>query len=473
MVVTYDELTARLDNNKVSKFYIAAAIIATMGGLTWGYDSGIIGSTLVFVEPFFKLSALDVALLVSGTSILSGVGALAAGPITDRWGRRILLIIDAVMYGTFAILSALATTSFLLLIWRSLIGFSIGADSAIATGYVAEFAPAKSRGRLAISQQLMIFIGFTSSFWAGYFLSSSGDWRLMYALGAVPAIIMLAARFYLPESPRWLLVSGKVDIAKKVFKRLGLAVDGDIQAPKREATYKELLHSRVMRRSLIAIGLYMLFFNTVGGNIILYYGPSIYVYLGLSGSRAILNTAISESLGAIAYVLSFMLIDRMGRRKLALIGYAGIAGSLFFMVISLHAFLSGVLGLTVLGVFISATAFLFFAHTGLYGVGWVVQGEVFPTQFRGRAGGLIAADTWFSNWFIVFLFPIWSSLYGDYTFFILTLLIAVAAVIVTYYLLPETKGRSVDQMSFMFSRSFKTYRKPLENEEPGSIHGSK
>lgn len=466
---SYEDVTSKLDEKKSNRIYVISAMIATLGGLIWGYDAGIIGSTLVFVTPYFHLNALDVAILVSGQSIFSVIGALVAGPIADKYGRKPLLVADGAMYAVFAILSAAATTGLLLIIWRSLIGFSIGADSAIATGYVAEFAPRRSRGRLAIVQQLMIFVGFTSSFWAGYLISPSADWRLMYFLGAIPAILMVVLRFGLPESPRWLLVHGRTEEAKNVLRKLGVIVDGSIATPQRDAPFSQLFKNKAVLRALVSVGIFFAFFNTVGGNIILYYGPSIYVYLGLSGTKAIYNTAMSETLGAIAYALSFYLIDKWGRRRLVVLGYGGIAASLFIMIVGLHEFLSGILGFSVILVFLAATIFLFFAHLGIFGVGWVIQGEVFPSEFRARAGSILSADSWITNWLILFIFPIWKSLYGTYSFFVLEFFIALAAVISVYYLMPETKGRSVEKMQELFTRPYSDYRKVFRYDlEPAS-----
>ena len=459
--VTYEEVIERLDKSKVTWVYVIATIITALGGFLFGYDTGIIGSALPYVIPYFHLGTAAQAWLVAGESIFAAIGALVAGPFIDRYGRKSLLIADGAMYFIFAVLTALATNSVLLILWRSLIGFAIGADSAVATGYISEFSPVRVRGRLAITQQLMIFSGITASFWAGYLLSFSANWRLMFGLGAVPAIILLALRFLLPESPRWLLIQGREEDAKKVLAKLGINVTEKIKPPQREKGFRELLRNKAVRRALLIVGLWLTFQQVTGVNIILYYGPIIYKYMGLTGPRAILNTAISESLGAIEYAISFLLIDRWGRRRLGIIGYGGLAGSLILMLAGVHFLDVNAIWLAVAFVFSAMTLFLFFFHIGVGGVGWVLQGETLPTEFRGRGGGILAAIDWFANWVIIFIFPYWKAALGMYSFWVLELVLSVIAIIVVYFLLPETKGVTLEKMPELFSRPLSEMRKPF------------
>jgi sugar porter (SP) family MFS transporter len=454
MTIPYEEAVKRLDNEKVRIIHVIAAIIGALGGFLFGYDTGIIGSVLVYVTPLFHLTPGEVAILTSGTSLLAGIGALAAGPITDRYGRKSLLVADGAMYAIFALLSAIATNSFLLVLWRSLVGFAIGADTAIATGYISEFSPRRWRGRLAIIQQLMIFSGMTASFWAGYLLSFSANWRLMLGLGVIPAVILVGLRAFLPESPRWLLLNGKQEEAKEILRKFGVNIpkDEQIAAPPKELSFKEMFRSKPIRTAIVLVGLWLIFQQITGVNIILYYGPIIYRYLGLTGSRAILYTAISESLGAIEYVISFYLIDKWGRRRLGILGYGGLVASWIIMLLGLRVFTSGIIFMGVALVFTAMTLFLLFFHIGVGGVGWVLQGETIPTEVRGRGAGLLAALDWFANFAIIFVFPYWKAAFGVYSFFELELLLSILAILVVYLFLPETKGVSLEEMTKVFER---------------------
>lgn len=470
--ITFEQVVERMDRSKVNRVYIIATVITALGGFLFGYDTAIISTTLPFVTPLFNLVTGQVAFLVAGESVMAAIGALVAGPIVDRYGRKSLLIADGLMYLIFAILTALASSAILLIIWRTLIGFSIGADTAIATGYISEFSPKKVRGRLAITQQLMIFSGFTAAFWAGYFLSFSANWRLMYGLGAIPALILLVLRFYLPESPRWLLIQGKVDKAKNSIKRFGLTVKENIITPKPDKGFRDLVSNKPVRNALILVGIWLAFQQITGVNIILYFGPTIYGYLGLTGPRAILNTAISESLGGIEYGVSFLLIDRWGRRRLGVIGYSGLVFSLILMLIGIHYLDIHVLVLAVAFVFAAMTLFLLFFHIGVGGVGWVLQGETLPTEFRGRGMGILAAVDWIANFIIIFIFPYWKVAFGLLSFFVLELILSIIAILLISLYFPETKGVALEKMPGLFSRKFKEMRKPytydtgIDSREP-------
>lgn len=465
MDLKYEDVLALMDRHKINKVYIIATIITALGGFLFGYDTAIISTALVFVTPIFHLTTTDVAFLVAGESVLAAIGALVAGPIVDRYGRKKMLIADGAMYFIFAILTAVASTGFLLILWRTLIGFSIGADTAIATGYISEFAPKKSRGRFGITQQLMIFSGFTAAFWAGYFLSLNADWRLMFGLGAIPALILLALRFYLPESPRWLLIKDRIEDAKKALARFGLNIKDNILKPEKEKTYREILRERSVRSALFLVGFWLVFQQITGVNIILYFGPTIYTYMGLTGPRAILTTAISESLGSVEYALSFFLIDRWGRRRLGVLGYIGIVFSFVLMLIGIRYLDVHLIYLAVAFIFSGMTLFLLFYHVGVGGVGWVLQGETLPTAFRGRGMGILAAADWIGNFIIIFIFPYWHTYIGLYSFFELELGLSVIALIIIALFFPETKNIPLEKMPDIFNRRYRDMRKPLKNIE--------
>ena len=464
--VIYEDVIEKLDESKASWIFAVAAIITALGGFLFGYDTGVIGSALPFVEPYFHISAAAAeAWLVAGESILAAIGALVAGPIVDKYGRKSLLLADGAMYFVFAILTALATSSILLIIWRSLIGFAIGADTAVATGYIAEFSPAKVRGRLSILQQIMIVVGMTISEWIGYYLAFSANWRLMFGLGAIPAILLFAFRFLLPESPRWLLIQGREEDAKKALAKLGLHVTEKIKTPQRGKGFRELLSNKAVRRALLIVGLWLVFQQVTGINIILYYGPTIYEHLGWTGPKAIIPTAISDTVGLGTVMISFLLIDKWGRRKLGIFGYGGVAAALAMMLVGSYEFSIGVLSLAIPIIFAAMILFLVTFETGVGGVGWVLQGESLPTEFRGRGGGILAAIDWFANWVIIFIFPFWTARFGMYSFWVFEFILGALSLIFVVTLIPETKGVPVEKMPELFSRSFSEMRKPFISSE--------
>jgi SP family arabinose:H+ symporter-like MFS transporter len=202
---------ARLDSQATTSFYWYLALLSCVGGFLFGYDTAVIGSVLDFIP--YQLSNLATGYLLAGASLGAAVGAFAAGPLTDRFGRKSLLIVDAGIYALGAILSAVAVNTETLLVARTLIGLAVGADSAIATAYIAEFAPRSRRGALMIMQQWMITVGILVSFIVALVTfkvapeSATGvDWRIILGIGAVPALLGLALRTRMPESPRWVML---------------------------------------------------------------------------------------------------------------------------------------------------------------------------------------------------------------------------------------------------------------------------
>ena len=203
-----------LDSRIPTGFYWYLAVLACIGGFLFGYDTSNIGSALGFIP--YHLSSFATGYLVAGASLGAAAGALIAGPLTDRFGRKSLLITDAAIYAIGAILSAVTINAFMLLASRTLIGLAIGADSAIATSYIAEFAPRSRRGQLSIIQQWMITVGILVSYLVALLIlkvapgSAGGlDWRLILGIGAIPAVVAVALRARMPESPRWLMLNGR------------------------------------------------------------------------------------------------------------------------------------------------------------------------------------------------------------------------------------------------------------------------
>jgi len=216
-----------LDSRIPTSFYWYLAVLACVGGFLFGYDTSNIGSALDFIR--YPLSSFWTGYLVAGASLGAAVGALVAGPLTDRLGRKSLLITDAAIYAVGAILSAFTVNAFMLLASRTLIGLAIGADSAIATAYIAEFAPRNRRGQLSIIQQWMITVGILVSYLVAVVILKAAphsayglDWRLILGLGAVPALVAVALRARMPESPRWLMLKGRYADTSKAFGLLGM-----------------------------------------------------------------------------------------------------------------------------------------------------------------------------------------------------------------------------------------------------------
>ena len=303
-----------------------------------------IGSALGFIP--YHLSSFWTGYLVAGASLGAGAGALIAGPLTDHFGRKTLLITDAAIYAIGALLSAFTVNAFMLLSSRTLIGLAIGADSAIATAYIAEFAPRDRRGQLSIIQQWMITVGILVSYLVAVVVlvalpHSAGDldWRLILGIGALPAIVAVALRSRMPESPRWLMLHDRYADTRKAFGQLGMeTTEEEIRTAAEqlrgtvEERQRKTQWTKGVIRALIVVCVFFIFQQITGINVPFYYGPKILATFFQSGHNAVAAavagvevTAILGAVNVVATYFAFRWIDKFGRRPLAMGGYAGMA----------------------------------------------------------------------------------------------------------------------------------------------------
>jgi len=471
--VTADEggnVLTTLDERVPTSFYWQLTLLATLGGFLFGYDTSNIGSALNFVP--YGLHGLALGYLVSGASLGAAAGAILAGPISDHFGRKTLLVVDAGIYAVGAILSAVTPDAAVLLLARTLIGLAIGADSAIATAYIAEYAPKGRRGSLTMLQQWMITVGILIAYIIALIIFSafpasaaSVGWRLVLGLGAVPALIGLVLRTQMPESPRWLLRHGRYEDVQKAMKALG--TEASMDDVRRAATVIERVEGDPerrrrawtpgVRRALVIVSVFFIFQQITGINVPLYYGPHL---LGpiFSGAHASLVattvagvevTAIMTSVNVASTYLGFRWIDKFGRRWLAMGGYAGMI--VFALVAALGlAFMSGTPRLVV--IMIGLDFFIASFAIGVGGTGWTLQGEVFPTAVRGQAAAFCAMIDWLANFLLIEVFPVWQSKISLAGVLVCFAGLAALAIAFVWKFLPETKGLPVEEIVQIFER---------------------
>ncbi len=459
-----------LDRRPATGFYWQLTLLSTIGGFLFGYDTSNIGSALNFVP--YPLNGFAQGYLVAGASLGAAAGALAAGPLADRFGRKSLLVVDAAIYAIGALLSAFTPNAAVLLVARTLIGLGIGADSAIATAYIAEYAPRGRRGALGMLQQWMITVGILLSYLIALvvlraFPGSAGgmDWRLILGLGAVPALVAVVLRSRMPESPRWLMRHGRFDQARDALTILGVeasvdqvrATAGDLDQADKADERRKSRWTPGVRRALIVVGVFFVFQQITGINVPLYYGPKLLgsLFQGGGGGKlastvaGVEVTAILTAVNVLATWVAFKLIDHAGRRKLAIGGYTGMAVSAVLAAGGL-ALLPGMTRIVVvaiaLGLFIASFA------AGVGGTGWVLQGEAFPTSVRGQAAAVAACVDWLANFALIEVFPTWQSGIGLAWIMVSFAGLCVMALAFVYWFLPETKDRPVEEIIQLFER---------------------
>jgi MFS transporter, SP family, arabinose:H+ symporter len=460
---------AGLNSAATTSFYWYLALLACIGGFLFGYDTANIGSVLDFVP--YHLSNLASGYLVGGASIGAAVGALAAGPLTDRYGRKSLLIVDAIIYALGAILSAVTVNAAMLLSARTLIGLAVGADSAIATAYIAEFAPSNRRGSLSIIQQWMITVGILVAYLIALLAlkvapgaAYGADWRIILGLGALPALVAVLLRARMPESPRWLIHKGRFADTRKAMGQLGIDVseqqvrDTAQQLAEHEAQQRHTTQwTRGVKRALIVVCVFFVFQQITGINVPFYYGPKLLggFFQGsnttavASATAGVATAAILGAVNVVATYFAFRYIDRAGRRRLAIGGYMGMTVFILLAAVGV-AYLTGTPKITV--VMVGFSFFITSFAIGVGGTGWLIQGEVFPTAVRGRAAAIGASVDWLANFVIILVFPTLNNAIGLAWVMVLFAFLSVLAIVFIARFLPETKGVPLEEVVHTFER---------------------
>lgn len=446
--------------------------VATIGGFMFGYDSGAINGTQEGLRHTFGLDEAQLGLTVSALLPGCALGAFLAGRFADVWGRRTVMIMAAILFIISALASGGSSTATILAVARFFAGMAVGAASVLSPAYISEVTPAGIRGRLSSLQQVMIISGLTGAFFVNYYLaqvagSSLGSvwggqpaWRWMFWVQAMPALLFLVALLGIPESPRFLIAKGRTEQARAVLARL---LGPQAAAAKMDEIDASLSHDHQPSladirkpgggwRTIVWVGIGLAIFQQlVGINVVFYYGSVLWQAVGFTESDALKINILSGTLSIFACLVSIMLIDKIGRRPLLLIGSAGMAltlGTLAWCFANAELVngalrLPAGLGLTAL---VAANVYVIFFNLSWGPVMWVMLGEMFPNQIRGSALAVAGAAQWLANFLVSSSFP-WLAknvglplTYGAYTAFALLSLIFVQAMV------RETKGIELEAM---------------------------
>ncbi|WP_255744558.1 sugar porter family MFS transporter [Streptacidiphilus sp. ASG 303] len=450
--------------------FIAAS--AAMGGFLFGYDSAVINGAVTGIQKHFAVGSGETAATVAAALLGSAVGAAGAGWLADRFGRIRIMQLAAVLFAVSGVGSMFPPNIEVLAMWRVIGGIAIGIASVIAPAYIAEVSPAAYRGRLGSFQQMAIVLGIAVSQLANYALNqaaggdSSGQlagieaWRWMLGVEAIPALVYGLMSLAIPESPRYLIASGREAKAREVLAEVeGPEADLDariteirsVMATERRSSLRDLLGGRFGLLPIVWIGIgASVFQQFVGINVIFYYSSLLWQSVGIKESSSLLISLSTSIINIIGTVIAMSLVDRVGRKPLAL---AGSAGMMVALAVASWAFsyrtgtgdtaqipnLQAVIALVAAHFFVLCFAFSW----GV--VVWVLLGEMFPNRIRALALGVAASAQWLANWMITVTFPSlanWnlSATYAIYAGF------ALLSIPFVMFAIKETRGRTLESM---------------------------
>ncbi|KYG77277.1 MFS transporter [Roseivirga spongicola] len=467
---------------KVNNLYvIGLTLVATLGGFLFGFDSGVINGTVKGLESAFNAEDIGSGFNVASMLLGCAVGAFFAGRLADLYGRRSMLIVSSVFFIISAYGSGIAGSSGEFIIYRILGGLAVGAASVMAPAYIAEIAPAKYRGALATIQQVAIIIGLFLSFLSNYQLANiSGSaenplwwdfetWRWMFWMEIIPAAIFFISLLFIPESPRFLVAKQKQTKAEKVLsklygtvvgKRKVTEIDASLAKDKHKPKFSDLydkVKGRVRPIVWIGIGL-AVFQQFVGINVVFYYGAVLWQAVGFGESDALLINVVSGALSIGAVAAALVLVDRIGRKPLLVIGSIGMSITLALVVVAFATGslvadpvtgeetlqLSDAMGMMAL---IAANAYVVFFNASWGPVMWVMLGEMFPNQIRGLGLAVAGLAQWGANFLVTLTFPILLGSAGlafAYSLYTIGAVVSIFFVIKYVY---ETKGKELEEMT--------------------------
>lgn len=444
---------AVLSSKQRSHFFIVISVVAAFAGILFGYDTGVISGAILFISKEFDLSAQMNGVVVSTVLMGAFFGAIISGRISDHIGRKMLLIIDAIVFIIGTTITCFAPTISILIIGRFIVGLAIGVSSYVAPLYISEIAPPKYRGALVSLNQLAITIGIMLSYVIDYFFAQEGGWRWMFLAGVVPAVCLLVGMICLPRSPRWMVAHGHLKKALKILRKIrgdGANIQAEIDEIQKSLKVQKgdwhMLFSKVVRPTVI-IGVGLAFFQQVTGiNTIVYYAPTIFEMAGFHSSvSAILATMGIGVVFVIFTIIALPMIDTVGRRPLLLWGLVGMAIGL--LVLS-WAFFEKEHNLFFLRWFTVGGMILYIASfsVGLGPIMWLMISEISPLRLRGLGSSLATCVNWASNWLVALTFlTLVDFISASGTFFVY-FVISIIAIFFIYLKVPETKGVTLEQI---------------------------
>ena len=443
------------------------AMVAALGGLLFGYDWVVIGGARQFYEVYFHLTTAAQVGWANSCALLGClIGSLAAGYFAERYGRRSVLVVAAVLFGISSAMTGWAHSFPTFIVWRTIGGIAIGLSSNVSPLYIAEISPAAIRGRLVSLNQFAIVIGILLAQIVNWLIARPmgaestpeallaswnvrAGWRWMFVAVVAPALVFTASSLFLPESPRWLVLRGRKQDAEKVLGRIGgqayaekecVNVERSLMAEGRgTSSWRDLLKGGTRRILLVGVGLAVLQ-QWTGINILFNYAAEVYRSAGYGANDIFLNIVITGSINLLFTVLAMSLVDTLGRRRLMLYGCFGIAAS---HILCSMAYRLGWPGTAVLVLTLSAIAC--YAVT-LAPVTWVLISEIFPNRVRSHGVSAAVSALWIASFLLTYTFPVLNRALGTGNVFLSYGVICLAGDVLVLFGVSETKGRTLEQI---------------------------
>ena len=442
---------------KSNVYLFFVCLVAAVGGFLFGFDTSVISGAIVFIKTpeVFDLSPVETGWAVGCILIGCMFGAGLIGKPCQVYGRKKMLIFTAVVFLLSTLGCALAHTYVVFIVCRMIAGFAVGAASMLSPLYISEVSPAKHRGRMVSLNQLAVFTGQASAFISNNFLMSFdgvNNWRWMIGVMVLPSVVFLLFMFFVPESPRWLVTNGETEKARNAIARLSGCEEADAEvkaiehsvAHGVEGRFSELFRGKMVK--LLMIGIMLSVFQQVTGiNVMMYYAPEVFKSTGMANDSALFNTMIMGLVNLVFVTISMLIVDKVGRRKLMLIGPAGMG--VFLFSISMAYFTDNFVGMLPL---VLMMGYLAFFALSLGPIVWVLLGEIFPNRIRSHAVSFSILAMWAANFLVSFTFPILKDNFGSGFTFLIYAVMCVCCVWFVYKYIIETKGKSLEQIEKEF-----------------------
>ena len=448
------------ETDQTRRYVKMVAAFAAIGGLLFGYDTGVMSGALLYISPEFGMSAAEEGRVTAMLLVGAAIGALLGGRVADWWGRRMTLLVNGVIFCAGSIWCALAGSVAELATARTFLGVAVGAVSIVVPMYIAEKVPATVRGRMVSLNTLMIVVGQLLAYLVNSALAPTGNWHLMLGMAAIPGAMLTAGMIFLSDTPVWLARKGRTEQAREVAARAGMSLeelsivveaeqldDANAAATKGAKTSEEFQALKKMRWVRVTIVIAMLIGVTqqiTGVNAVIYFAPTMMSEVGISTTNAVYTSIVIGVVSVIACWVGLKIIDVVGRKRLLTWGLTGNIISLLVLALTYSladgSFTWAMVSLALMAVFIA------FQQAAVSPTTWLLISEIVPVQARGLGMGIAGLALWVANWAVAqFFLPVTEILSGSGTFIAFAMLGIVALGFVRVFI-PETMGRSLEEV---------------------------